>query len=26
MYMGWKIFLPLALANIVITGAVVVFW
>jgi len=26
MYMGWKIFLPLALANIVLTGAVVVFW
>ncbi|MBN2644822.1 MAG: NADH-quinone oxidoreductase subunit NuoH [Desulfuromonadaceae bacterium] len=25
MYMGWKIFLPLALLNIVITGAVVVF-
>lgn len=25
MYMGWKVFLPLALLNIVITGAVVVF-
>jgi len=25
MFMGWKVFLPLALLNIVITGAVVVF-
>jgi NADH-quinone oxidoreductase subunit H len=24
MYLGWKIFLPLSLANIVVTGAVVV--
>jgi NADH-quinone oxidoreductase subunit H len=24
MFMGWKVFLPLALANIVVTGAVVV--
>ncbi len=26
MFMGWKVFLPLALLNIVITGAVVVFF
>ncbi len=26
MKMGWKVFLPLALANIVITGVVVVLW